>query len=304
MRNIYVLLAMVFALTIGANTRSYAVNFTGHSEADVCDSILYGFNFTTGSALSVTTFFGDGSSAPAVNMVPNGGMSQHRFSSAGIYTIKHVLYQSGIAVDSIIFTDTILCRNGLVSAFLDLNSNCTRDAGEPLLTTPVDVEIDSAGIKIDTFSLIGGAYFSLIPGKTYSMKLLNLPSGLSVTCPSGGASTTTIPYFGSADFPFAMQCSSSSLVDVSVHAVTHVGKRSEWAEIVVDNNYCNAQTVTLTANLSPKYANFSFAYRPGLVTCSPGYCPMFRPSPATTFLWAISPSACSLQATLFIPASV
>jgi uncharacterized repeat protein (TIGR01451 family) len=260
MKNIYVFLALVFAFSTGASTQSYAVNFTGHSEYDMCDSVNYLFNFTAGSGLTVVSFFGDGKSASPVNMGTVAGTSQHQFSSPGIYTIKHVLYQSGVAVDSISFTDTILCHNALVSAFLDLNSNCTRDAGEPVLTTPVDVEIDSAGVKIDTITVMGGAYREMMPGKTYSLRILSLPSGLSVTCPTGGVSTATISYSAATNFSFAMQCGSSSTFDVSLHAVTHVGRHSEMADIVVGNSSCNAQTVTLTANLSPKYAAFQVAY--------------------------------------------
>jgi uncharacterized repeat protein (TIGR01451 family) len=99
----------------------------------------------------------------------------------------------------------------------------------------------------------------MIPGKTYSMRILNLPAGLSVTCPSGGVSTGTISYSAATNFAFAMQCGSSSTFDVSVHAVTHVGRHSEIANIVVSNNYCSAKTVTLTAVLSPKYTNFQGA---------------------------------------------
>lgn len=259
MNKIYAFLSILFALAFGASTPSYAVNFTGHSEYDACDSVNYVFNFTSGSALTVVSFFGDGTSASAVSMGTVSGTSQHQFASPGIYTIKHVLYQSGIAVDSISFTDTLLCHNALVSAFLDLNSNCTRDAGEPLLTTPVDVEIDSAGVKIDTITIIGGAYRNMMPGKTYSLKVLSLPSGLSVTCPTGGVSTATVSYSASTNFPFALQCGSSATFDVSLHAVTHVGRHSEMADIIVSNSSCNAQTVTLTANLSPKYATFTYA---------------------------------------------
>jgi uncharacterized repeat protein (TIGR01451 family) len=240
--------------------KAHAANFTGRSQYAVCDSVAYYLFYTSGPGLTATTFFGDGTSMAALPFgSPGSGYTYHRFTSAGIFTIKHVLYQSGVPVDSLVFTDTILCRNAMVSAFLDLNNNCTRDAGEALASIPFDVEIDSAGTKIDTMTMLGGAYRPLIPGSTYSMKLLNLPTGLSVTCPTGGVSTNTVSASGPTNFNFAMQCSASSSFDVSVHALTRAGRSTERAEITVSNAHCNAQTVTLTAALSPKYATFQYA---------------------------------------------
>lgn len=259
MKKIYAFLVMVIALVTGAGTKSHAFNFTGHTEYDMCDSVNYQFTINAASGtLTARTFFGDGTSK-AANIGATNGYVQHQFTLPGIYTVKHVLYQSGAPVDSVIFTDTIMCNNAIVTAFLDMNSNCTWDATEPLLTSPVDVEIDSAGVKIDTLTLIGSAFRTMSFNKTYSMKLLNLPAGLNVVCPTGGIRTATISPSGPTNFPFALSCGTSTLFDVAVNALVRVGRHTEMVDMIVSNAHCNAQTVTLTATLSPKYGVFQSA---------------------------------------------
>lgn len=263
MKSLYFFLVLMFALMAGAGTRSYAYNFTGHYEIDSCGTgtTYYVVINAPSASLTMATFFGDGTST-AGTVSGTYGYNYHQYGLPGIYTVKHMLYLSGVAVDSLSFTDTVMCKAGYIAAFLDANSNCTWDVGEPFLSTPVDVEIDSAGVKIDTMHILGGGYRDLTAGKTYSMKMLNLPSGLSVSCPSGGVRTATVGFSGPTIYSFALQCSGSgsSPFDLAAHVSLRTGRHSEMVDIIVTNTQCSPQSATLTANLSPKYGTFISAY--------------------------------------------
>ncbi|MBS1774087.1 MAG: T9SS type A sorting domain-containing protein [Bacteroidetes bacterium] len=260
MKKIYVFLVVFIAFVMGINTKSYAYNFTGHSEFDSCKGQSYYFTVNAASStLSVVTYFGDGTNSPGT-LSGTSGYSFHIYSLPGIYTIKHVLKVSSVPVDSIIFSDTVMCQNGYITAYLDVNSNCAWDPSEPFLSTPVDVEIDSAGFKIDTMSITGGGYRAMTAGKSYSIKILNLPSSLSVTCPSGGVRTLTVGSSGPTIYSFGLQCGSSSSFDLAENVSVRAGRHSEIADIIVTNTQCTPTTATLTANLSPKYGTLMYAY--------------------------------------------
>lgn len=260
MKNIYFFILVLF-ITIAAPNRGFAFNITGHSEFDSCKAgnsyyiTINAFN----SGLSFVTYFGDGTNNTGYINGTNG-FNNHYYPLPGIYTIKHVLKLNGNPVDSLSFTDTVACQNGFVTAYLDQNSNCTYDAGEPLLTTPLDIEVDSSGYKIDTMHIIGGTYRNMVAGKTYSMRILNAPSGATVTCPSTGIITNTIGFSLPTIFNFGLQCGSSSTFDIAEYVTVRAGRHTEAAEIVVTNTTCTPQSGTLTVNLSPKYSSYTYAF--------------------------------------------
>jgi uncharacterized repeat protein (TIGR01451 family) len=261
MKKTYLLLAAILVFLMGGSTPAFAVNFLSHFEQDSCSSgVTYYFTLNSGAGtITERTYFGDGTSTLGT-ISGSYGNNWHQYGLPGIYTVKHVLYQNANPVDSLIFTDTVMCQNGYIAAYLDANSNCTWNSGEPFLRFPVDVEIDSAGVKIDTITLMGGAYRPLTVGKTYSMKILNLPAGLSVSCPTGGIRTVTVSGTGPTIYDFALQCGTSSSFDVAENVSVRAGRHAEVVDINVTTSNCTPQTITLTANLSPKYGVFMSAY--------------------------------------------
>src|SRR6188474_3537889 len=121
MKKIYVILAVVFAFVAGADTKTFAVNFTGHSEYDTCGgTVSYSYSINASTAgLTVNTYFGDGTSASG-SLFGTYGYNYHNYGLPGIYTVKHVLSLSGVPVDSLIFTDTIMCESAYIAAYLDV----------------------------------------------------------------------------------------------------------------------------------------------------------------------------------------
>jgi uncharacterized repeat protein (TIGR01451 family) len=260
MKKFYAILAALFAFMMSAGTPARAISIVSHTATDTCGGLVY--NLTLNAAapanLRLVTYFGDGTHDTG-SVWNTSGYNWHTYAQPGIYTVKHVLYLSGAPVDSVHFTDTIMCKNAYISVYLDQNNNCVKDASEPLVVAPIELEIDSAGVKIDTATLMGGCFRKLMAGKTYSLRLLSLPPGLSVTCPSGGTATITVSATGPTIYNFGLQCGANTSFDISANVSMRAGRHSEVANIIVSNGRCTPQTVTLTANLSPKYGYFSYA---------------------------------------------
>jgi uncharacterized repeat protein (TIGR01451 family) len=260
MKKNYSIITLCLILLCSYN-RSSAYSIVAYSGHDSCkQGTTYSITIdVANSNLSLFSYFGDGTSGAGM-IFGTSGYNNHNYLLPGIFTIKHILLLSGVPVDSVIFTDTVMCENGFAAGYLDLNSNCVMDASEPMVNSPMDIEIDSAGIKIDTLHAVGGAFRALTAGKTYSMKILNPPTGASVTCPSSGVITNTTLLSGATIFLFGLQCGSSSTFDLAEHVTVRAGRHTELAEIVVTNTSCNPQSGILTANLSPKYTSLNYAH--------------------------------------------
>lgn len=261
MKNIYVFLLLCclgIVVSVDANAQTYRI--TGHQEQDSCGGgINYTFTINTAnSGLTALTRFGDGTSAPGF-LSGTFYSNSHHFDLPGIYTTKHILYLAGTPVDSLTFTDTIMCKSAFIAIYHDANGNCQRDLTEPFLQTPLEVDIETGGSSVGTVTVVGGGYQELTSGTSYSLKLLNLPTGLSVSCPSTGVITKTIAQSTPTLFAFGLQCNSSLSFDIAQNAGVRLGRHTEVIDIIVTNNQCTPQTATLAAFLSPKYGDFQVA---------------------------------------------
>src|ERR1043165_7314931 len=144
MGKINVLLAMMFALAITTAPPAHAIKIISHGEYDTCSHSEFSFVVDTPAYnLFVLTYFGDGTSVSTQMWGPGHyGQTVHSYLLSGIYTVKHVLLYLGTPygrIDSVTFSDTAVCKNGYFTGYLDLNSNCVRDASEPPLTPPVSI---------------------------------------------------------------------------------------------------------------------------------------------------------------------
>lgn len=263
MRNIYIFLLLLLGFT-GIISKSYATNFANHSEYFSCDtSKAYSTAFfnvginASGAGLTVETAFGDGYTT--TNSYSTNGTNisfARQYAFPGTYTVRHILKQSGTPIDTIYTTVAVYCHNAVIRMYLDKNSNCSLDLTDSLCAASAKIEIDSAGVKIDTVSLAGFAYKQLTPGYSYTLRLISFSPSINLTCPSTGTVTHTISYTGATYFDFGFNCSSSTGYDLAEYVHVRAGRHSEMVNIVVANNYCNSQNAVLVANLSPKYGTF------------------------------------------------
>ncbi len=177
---------------------------------------------------------------------------------------------------------------------MNLNGDCTKELSEPFsCTTPVSVQVDSAGIPIDTVSTTTGLYYKALgsTGTVYSFRVL---SGASyVSCFTSGIWYDTIQSTIN-NYPLrniGLNCSSSPF-DLSVKAVVvGTGRHEQTGNILVCNNSCNPTNATVTLYYDTKYSGNS-----NPVSSSPG-----------TIVWNLTglsandPAITSLNYTVNIP---
>ena len=216
------------------------------------------------SSMSITTWFGDGTSNNTALSLScgtgtvGGAIINHTYAYSGTYTIKQVLYRGTSGIDSTHFSyQQSSCNDFYVRFYNDLNANCAKDSGEELVAQPILTEIDSNGILVDTISGTSGFYYAGngAPGTIYQFKPFNIPShGLSITCPSTMVISDTVEslIYNTRTSDFGTTCTSG--FDLAVYGIFPVtGVRDQRGDIYVQNNYCDPINATVTLNFSPKY---------------------------------------------------
>jgi len=217
-------------------------------------------SYVPGSTLLV--YFGDGSS----ETVPADSMAffSHAYASAGAYTVKCVLLDpGGVHTDSTTLTDDVaICSVLSLTPYLDNNANCLFDAGDNSILTPLTVEVDSAGVPVDTITATGVYYNTLygVPlGTIYAFRLITPPAGVVISCPGSGIVYDTAGVSHGSRL-MGIACGSSSGFDISeIVNVGGPGRHMSNVDVDINNAFCTAHTGTLTMTFSPKY-DFSYAY--------------------------------------------
>ncbi|MBA3830033.1 MAG: T9SS type A sorting domain-containing protein [Taibaiella sp.] len=249
----------VMAITmILLSTQSKAQTITSHLFYDSCTGQQYYINVSGGiTGTKLETSYGDGTID--TNTVYGGNAyAFHSYTAGGTYTVKFVLYNpSGTRTDSVSYSQAIYgCSYITGRLYEDKNSNCVFDAGDRSLILSCDIEVDSAGVAIDTISSGWGnfTYRAHSYSTTYTFKIAGLPTALILTCPSGGSLSAT-PSFGTtaAAGDFGFSCSTSSAFDVALNAITHTGRHSNNTAVMLTNNSCNVKSGTLTVNIDAHY---------------------------------------------------
>jgi uncharacterized repeat protein (TIGR01451 family) len=257
---------LLFVLLISNNIRAQSIGTYTASYDSVCGETSITTNVTGCIAgLSLKTFFGDGTfSTNAITCFGTSGyLSQaHVYPVSGTYTIKMVLFSGTSPIDSITWSHTYhFCRNMPINAFVDMNGNCLHDAGDYWPYAASIVEIDSAGVHIDTVSMYSGLWYEAtgMPGTIYRFRMLTPPSGLVLSCPSSGVIYDTIPWSPTVVIPaksFAFTCAASTAFDLQIHANFRpalTGGGANKANITVHNTSCSGTAALVRFDFSPKY---------------------------------------------------
>ena len=271
-RIILVLSVLLYVTGIGQNAE--AQTFTGFNYNDSC------FTGTTGGTTinSYATISGPAGTKSCLVEINHGDGSKmdtniifgtsafysqasHLYTVGGTYTVKMVIICSGVRVDSMSRSITVTCRYIWGLLYNDKNSNCIHNTGENGLTSQSQIQVDSAGIPVDTLFAYG--YWAYIMRATtttvYTFTILGNPIGFVKSCPSTGIIThtfnplsTTIP---AKDFAF--NCSSTPVYDYKLfYGRALRGASSTGASFIrlyAANSSCSAGTGTVTLNVSPKY---------------------------------------------------
>ncbi len=218
--------------------------------------------FTFGN--TVTTHFGDGTShSDSVRSSWSGiggyALFNHIYPTTGTYTIKHILFNSGIAVDSFSYSyDHVYCAEISVRYYNDVDLNCTKSSTEPLLIKPTTARIDSNGVPVDTITTTSGFNYIAYgtPGDVYSFTILSTPALLIPSCPATGVihDTLAVAITTVATHYMALSCTGSSFIDLEAKAYVPVtGPNDQWGRLYISNNACVPANASVTLNFSPKY---------------------------------------------------
>ena len=224
-------------------------------------------------SLYIKTWFGDATTETDTLSPASWCASfSHIYGSSGTYTIKTVLFNGILAIDSVSYDFTYqFCRTLPVGFYYDANSNCINDSGDHPGTLPLLVEVDSNGIAVDTISATSGIYYTVSGsvGDIYAFKVIATPAGFHITCPVGeiiydtvATAITPVKYMG-------LQCNTGTTFDLSEHAVIPItGTNDQWANIYMQNQYCAPTAGTLTLHYSSKYAGYPYHINPPALSVS------------------------------------
>lgn len=241
---------------------------------------------------TVVTSFGDGTSVTTAlsSSTLSDAHIYHTYSLPGVYSVKHVLYNAGTPVDTVLDSyNYLFCRTLPVHFYKDNNSNCLFDAGDADNLTPVTTRVDSNGTPIDTIVATSGFNYVVYggPGTVYAFRPLSVDGGLIVPCPSSGVVYDTINAFTNSYTTkyLGVRCSSATTFDLRVAATVRTGRHSQSMDILVTNNFCTTVSPVLTLNYSSKYGFFPTGF--GLTSPAP------TTASGTTLTWNLPPLAAS-----------
>jgi uncharacterized repeat protein (TIGR01451 family) len=226
--------------------------------------------------LSVKTYSRNSYAIDTVTNLGSYGAATYKsyINDPGLGEFKHVLYSSGVAVDSVLQSyDFLNCNTFTVQAFNDASgTGIYNSVSDPLMRIPISVQVGKNGVIIDTIAMTSGNYFQIsgLIGDIYSFKLISVPVNYTLTCPAGGIiydtiqSTTNgypIKYFG-------LNCLGTGF-DLAVNAAAlTTNTYHQRACIYVTNASCVPENATVTLDFSPKYNGIECAPNPSSLSGS------------------------------------
>ena len=261
-----------------------------HTASSPLDTICTGARFYVSvcnppsSSYNVETWYGDGTSdntAFDTSGIPEVTIL-HNYPYPGTYSVKQVVYDGTLAVDSTAFSyEYLYCSTLPVKFYIDVDSNDVFDALDYPLSVPVSVEVDSNGVILDTISLKSGVYYHTLggPGTVYAFKFLHDTSW--ITYPASGIIYDTITSFVNSYPTQYMAVKASSVhFDLAVNPIVPVtGGNDQWGHIYVQNNIGIPTNSTVKLSFDPRWH----------ITTESNPMPTISGDTATWILPAVSP---------------
>ena len=243
---------------IGAVSTSFT-SFINRS----CSAPQFGVSVPAHAATySFKTFYGDGhvdTTVIAASTASAITTFTHSYGTSGVYTIKQVLYNGSVALDSVTYSyQHLLCRDIALSFYVDGNNNCNYDtATESLNCFSLLVAIDSNGVPKDTISAAGGLYYQTFgnTGDIYSFRILGLDTSLHFSCSFAGVIYDTLGAgIGSGtNRLIGVQYPAGTSFDLSQNSTVRSGRGRAIGNILPYNLLSLPQLAIVKLNISPKY---------------------------------------------------
>lgn len=276
-KTLYTSICALFIMAICAtkgNSQTIASHFMNGNCYTPVDSIQVMVSGYTGIE-TVTTYYGDGTSDTHPAAWSSGTTAwydySHYYGASGTYTVKFVLTSGGVDVDSVITTFTYtLCQSMFVTLYHDVNSDCAFNTGDLAMPHATTVEIDSAGIPVDTIT--SSWYINYIAygpvGTIYTFRVIAAPYGLLATCPTGGVVYDTVSFGPPTPPMIGFTCDPTAAVDNAIHGNFRAAVPGAKSYTYVTSTSCTPISLTLTITHSPKYTLSSITGGGGSYTTS------------------------------------
>jgi uncharacterized repeat protein (TIGR01451 family) len=217
-----------------------------------------GYNYLTDS-IDVQVFFGDGNDTTFT--VPIGstdyfwGYIQHTYTTAGLFSVDYIATGVDGNDDTLTnYNEVVIaqtCGNINGKIYLDMNSNCSYDAGTDTLLRgyPVELKFGSSVIGWG-YSDNNGDYYLSAPTGNYTVELYNPNSfGLVPTCPASGSIAVNTSSNPTNDF--GLTCSSGFDLEAYLWGWGFKPGFPAYLYPQAWNSSCMPQSGTLTLTLDP-----------------------------------------------------
>jgi uncharacterized repeat protein (TIGR01451 family) len=209
---------------IELRAQSVTIMFAGDSSGVYCGApfsatfIMYGqtTGYTASDSVSVYQNFGDGNDTLFYVLLVQPAfysMYTHNYQLPGVYNCLYIVTGPDGNADTV-FTandvvDSASCGNINGQLYIDVNSNCIFDTGEPALQNmPVQL-IYNSNVFATTYTINNGYYYFYVPNNNYTIQVGAQVAnyGYAVTCPvSNQINVANVP---SINNHFGLTCTSS-----------------------------------------------------------------------------------------------
>lgn len=229
-----------------------------------CQSLYLESDGGDGSPRKDTTYF----AGAGAYCTPQAWQS-HFYQAPGVYRIKHVLLLDTIntapplywkRIDSVVDVVRVQCDGVMGRLFHDGNNDCTFNNQEHPILGTATLQVDSAGIPIDTINAYAFWNYKVLATTptTYSFKVLKAPVGYKLTCPASGVINHLFyPDSAVAVEEFAFQCALPATTDYLLQIIRAFrGSAStgpSYIDLLASNTSCTSGPATVVLTVSPKY---------------------------------------------------
>jgi uncharacterized repeat protein (TIGR01451 family) len=229
------------------------------NDGPVCFGGVLQFSATTGIGATYS-WTGPGG---FTSTLQNPTINVDNTTDPGIYTVT--LTES--ACSSTDTTMVTICNTLFVNIYNDVNNNCIYEANtdlDPYL--PIEIEVDSNSVPIDTLSVTSGFYYTVngSSGDVYDFKIIDLTGGVVPTCPLTGIVTHLLQPNSFNTIEMGISCDpNSSDFDLFIYPSDPTSTATfQSGHISVFNSYCTPTNATVTLQHSDAYTHFDSSPSP------------------------------------------
>lgn len=271
MKKLYLIVAIAIFASLSINSYAQSNILDSVTAYAYCTGQSLSVNYTSSTGqlnpnLSVKVYMGDGNVSTHNITTSSYIFGVHNYATSGSYTLKFLLLQNGIPIDSTTKSISSYCRKIHIGTYLDLNSNCTKDQYDSYISGPKRLEVSQNNTIIDTIVFVYSYAYDVVPGNNYSFKILNNNAASNVSlCPNNQVMNVNVPAsFTSTNIDFGYKYTTPTNFNLYT---TNTGRfrpvNYSYIDIYARNMFVNdSVNAVLTLQIDPKYEYYSANIKP------------------------------------------